>query len=78
MTIRIDDDTYDKLVYTGEHLSIGTATVARIWLKQTADETWMPPRKPQSKKSSQSSSKVSPTARRKNPEGTRAERRSKK
>jgi antitoxin component of RelBE/YafQ-DinJ toxin-antitoxin module len=78
MTIRIDDETYEKLAYTGDHLGIATATVARIWLKQRADETYMPPRKPQVKKSSQSSSKQPPTVRRKNPEGTRAERRSKK
>lgn len=78
MTIRIDDETYEKLAYTGDHLGIGTATVARIWLKQRADETYMPPRKPQPKKPPQASSKSSPTVRRKNPEGTRSERRSKK
>jgi antitoxin component of RelBE/YafQ-DinJ toxin-antitoxin module len=78
MTIRIDDETYEKLVYTGGHLGIGTATAARIWLKQRADETCMPPRKPQPKESSQSGSKASPTVGAKNLEGTRAERRRKK
>jgi antitoxin component of RelBE/YafQ-DinJ toxin-antitoxin module len=77
MTIRVDEETYDKLAYTGGHLGIATATVARIWLKQRADEIWVPP-KIRPKKQSQSSSKAPPTVRQKNPDGTRAERRSKK
>ncbi len=77
VTIRVDEETYDKLAYTGDHLGIATATVARIWLKQRADEIWVPP-KTRPKKQAQASSKASPTVRQKNPEGTRAERRSKK
>jgi antitoxin component of RelBE/YafQ-DinJ toxin-antitoxin module len=77
MTIRVDEDTYDKLADAGDHLGIATATVARIWLKQRADEM-PPPLKTRPKKKAQASSKAAPIVRQKNPEGTRAERRSKK
>ena len=68
MTIRIDDETYEKLAYVGDHLGIPTATVARMWLKQRSDEEFMPPQAPRKKKDA-------PTVRRKNPEGTRSQRR---
>lgn len=71
MTVRIDDETYDKLAWTGQNLGIGTATVARIWLKQRSDELPKVPR------SSRPEARTTPTKQPpgKNPQGTRAERR---
>lgn len=78
MTIRIDDHTYEQLRLQGERLGIGTATVARIWLKETAEMISPPPPRRSARAVPDEIPSSSSGLNRKNPEGTRAERRAKK